>query len=64
MKLKRAVTIKAIVTADFKSNLKDELTKTLTRIETAGQQLEFQLGNTFPRSRKQIWNRPDGSVEK
>ncbi|MEN6520284.1 MAG: YlqD family protein [Armatimonadota bacterium] len=48
MKLKRAVTIKAIVTEEFKSNLKEELTKTLARIDTASQQLEFQLRRYVP----------------
>lgn len=48
MRLKRAVTIKAIVTEEFKSNLKEELTKTLARIDTASQQLEFQLRRYVP----------------
>lgn len=48
MKLKRAVTIKAIVTEDFKSRMKDELTKTLTRIDTVTQQLDFQLKRYVP----------------
>lgn len=48
MKLKRAVTIKTIVTEEFKSNLKDELTKTLTRIDTVTQQLDFQLQRYIP----------------
>ena len=43
MRIKRAVTIKAIVTEEFKSNLKDELTRTLSRIDTATQQLDFQI---------------------
>ena len=48
MKLKRAVTIKTIVTEDFKSKLKDELTGTLTRIDSVIQQLEFQLRRYVP----------------
>lgn len=48
MRLKRAVTIKAIVTDEFKSTMKDELNKTLTRIESASQQLEFQLRRYVP----------------
>ena len=48
MKLKRAVTIKAIVTEQFKNTLKDDLTKTLTRVESAAQQLEFQLRRYIP----------------
>jgi hypothetical protein len=48
MKLKRAVTVKAIVTEDFKSRMKEELTKTLTRIDTVTQQLEFQLRKYVP----------------
>jgi hypothetical protein len=48
MKLKRAVTIKAVVTEEFKSNLKDELTKTLSRIDSVTQQLEFQLRRYVP----------------
>ncbi|MEN6372553.1 MAG: YlqD family protein [Armatimonadota bacterium] len=48
MKLKHAVTIKVIVTEEFKSSLKEELTKTLSRIDTASQQLEFQLRRYVP----------------
>jgi hypothetical protein len=48
MKLKRAVTIKAIVTEELKSDLKDELAKTLSRIDSAAQQLDFQLRRYVP----------------
>lgn len=48
MRVKCAVTIKAIVTEDFKSKMKDELSKTLGRLESASQQLEFQLRRYVP----------------
>jgi hypothetical protein len=48
MRLKRAVTIKAIVTEEFKATLKDELTKTLAKVEQAAGQLEFQLRRYVP----------------
>jgi methyltransferase-like protein len=48
MKLKRAVTIKAIVTEEFKANMKEELTKTLSKVESAAAQLEYQLRRYVP----------------
>jgi methyltransferase-like protein len=48
MRLKRAVAIKAIVTEEFKSNLKEELTKTLARIEQVTLQLDMQLRKYVP----------------
>lgn len=48
MKIKSALTIKAIVTEDFKSKLTEELNKTVSRLETASQQLEFQLRRYVP----------------
>ncbi|MBI2842600.1 MAG: YlqD family protein [Armatimonadetes bacterium] len=48
MRLKRAITIKAIVTEDFKSGLREELTKTLDRVESAAQHLDFQLRRYVP----------------
>lgn len=48
MQLKRAVTIKAIVTEEFKNNMKEELTKTLSKVESAAAQLEYQLRRYVP----------------
>ena len=48
MRLKRAVTIKAIVTEDFKRNLQDELNRTLVRVDAATQDLEAQLRRYIP----------------
>ena len=48
MRLKRAVTIKAIATEEFKSNLSDELTKTLSRIDAVTQQLDLQIRRYVP----------------
>lgn len=48
MKLKRPVTVKAIVTEELKSNLKEELTSTISRLESASQQLEMQLRRYVP----------------
>jgi septal ring factor EnvC (AmiA/AmiB activator) len=48
MKLKRPITIKAIVTEDFKAQVKDELTKTISRIEAASQQLDMNLRRYVP----------------
>ncbi|HOM70746.1 MAG TPA: YlqD family protein [Armatimonadota bacterium] len=48
MRLKRAVTVKVIVTEEFKSNLSEELNKTLTRVEFASQQLDMQLRRYVP----------------
>jgi hypothetical protein len=48
MRLKRAVTIKAIVTEDFKTNVTEELNRTLAKIDQAAQQLEFQLRRYVP----------------
>ena len=48
MKLKRAVTVKVIVTEEFKNSLKDDLTKTLSQIDSVTSQLEFQLRRYVP----------------
>lgn len=48
MKLKRPVTVKAIVTDELKTKLREELTKALAQVEAATQQLEFQLKKYVP----------------
>ena len=48
MRLKRAVTIKTIVTEEFKKDLTEELTKTLSKIDSAAQQLEYQIRRYVP----------------
>ena len=48
MRLKRGVTIMAIVTEEFKSRAKEDLSKTIQRIESASQQLESQLRRYVP----------------
>lgn len=48
MKLKRPVTVKAIVTDELKTRLREELNKALAQIETASQQLDFQLKKYVP----------------
>ncbi len=48
MKLKRPVTIKVIVTEDFKSELKEELTKTLTQVDQVILQIDVQLRKYVP----------------
>ena len=42
MRLRRAVTLKVIVTEDFKQNYREELKKTADQISAAQQQLQFQ----------------------
>jgi len=48
MRLKRSVTVKVIVTEEFKNRLKDELSSTLRRVESVSQQLDFQLRRYVP----------------
>lgn len=48
MKLKRPVTIKAIVTEEFKKTLTEELSSTLQRVDMAMQQLDMQLRRYVP----------------
>ncbi len=48
MKLTRPVTVKAIVTEEFKQNAKVELESTISRLEAASQQIEFNLKRYVP----------------
>jgi hypothetical protein len=48
MKLTRPVTVKAIVTEEFKKNVKEELEGTISKLEAASAQIEANLRRYVP----------------